>query len=64
MAFYEIRWKDSAKKDLKRISRDEIPRILKAVEDLSENPLPVGAKKDDLGGVDLPNSNGLIQNCL
>lgn len=45
MAFYEIRWKDSARKDLKRIASPEIQRILKAVEELAANPVPTGAKK-------------------
>ena len=36
MASYEIEWKHSAEKELKGIDRQYIPRILEAVESLSQ----------------------------
>ena len=45
MVFYRIEWRNSTKKDLKRISRKEISRIVKAVEALSKEPRPTGSKK-------------------
>ena len=45
MAFYRIEWRNSTRKDLKRISRKEVSRIIKAVEALSEEPRPAGSKK-------------------
>lgn len=45
MASYRIEWKRSATKELKRLSRDVIPRVLQAVEDLASAPYPPGAVK-------------------
>ncbi|HEY9703412.1 MAG TPA: type II toxin-antitoxin system RelE/ParE family toxin [Allocoleopsis sp.] len=45
MDFYQIKWKTSAKKDLRKISADAIPKILKAIDSLSNNPYPQGCKK-------------------
>jgi mRNA interferase RelE/StbE len=45
MESYKIEWKRSATKELKKLPRDTIIRILKAVEQLSENPYPVGTRK-------------------
>ena len=36
----EIRWKGSAEKDLRGIDLKQIPRIIKAVESLADNPFP------------------------
>ncbi|HDH53445.1 MAG TPA: type II toxin-antitoxin system RelE/ParE family toxin [Nitrospirae bacterium] len=38
MGSYEVQWKHSAEKDLRSIDRQYIPRILEAIESLSENP--------------------------
>ena len=35
----------SAVKELRRIDRKVVPRIVKAVESLSSNPFPVGVRK-------------------
>jgi len=51
MAFSTIEFKRSAEKDLRRIAKEHIPRILDAVRALAENPLPEGSKK--LVGSDL-----------
>lgn len=45
MATYKIEWKPSAIKELRKIDRPLIPRLTKAVEALSSNPFPSGARK-------------------
>lgn len=45
MASYEIAWRKSTKKDLRKIRPDEVSGIIKAVEALAENPLPDGCTK-------------------
>ena len=45
MASYRIEWKDSARKELKRIEREAIRRILAAVESLGVDPRPDGCRK-------------------
>ena len=45
MASYKIEWKRSAVRELRDFPRDVVKRILKAVEQLSENPFPVGVRK-------------------
>ncbi len=45
MDSYKIKWKLSAKKELNRIDRSAIQRILSAVESLLKNPYPAGSRK-------------------
>ena len=45
MAIYKIQWKPSAVKELRRLDRQVVPRIVKAVESLSSNPFPAGVRK-------------------
>jgi len=45
MATYRIEWKASALRELKRIDRQDVPRIVAAVESLSDNPFPPGVRK-------------------
>ena len=45
MDSYRIRWKKSAYKELRKIQKKYIPKIIESVENLSENPIPSGAKK-------------------
>ena len=45
MAIYDIEWKSSALKELKRLDRPIIPRIIQAIESLSLNPFPFGCRK-------------------
>lgn len=45
MAYLRIEFARSAEKDLRSIDRQAIPRILTAIERLSEDPLPAGCKK-------------------
>lgn len=48
MASYRIEWKRSATKELRRLPSEAIARIVRAVEELANKPLPSGVKK--LGG--------------
>ncbi|AFZ34132.1 addiction module toxin, RelE/StbE family [Stanieria cyanosphaera PCC 7437] len=45
MASYKIEWKQSAKKELKKLDKQIIFRILQAIEDLADNPYSSGSKK-------------------
>jgi mRNA interferase RelE/StbE len=45
MASFKIEWKQSAKKELKKLDKQIIPRILQAVEDLADNPYSLNSKK-------------------
>ena len=45
MLHYKIIWKESAFKELQKIDSVFIPKIIKAVESLSENPFPRNSKK-------------------
>lgn len=45
MASYRIEWRPSTKKDLKKITKSEIPKIIQAVEALTEEPRPNGSTK-------------------
>jgi len=45
MGSYEIVWKNSAEKDLRSISRQQIPRIIRAIELLYSNPFPPQSRK-------------------
>ena len=45
MATYRIEWKSSALRELKRIDRQAVPRIVKAVETLADDPFPAGARR-------------------
>jgi mRNA interferase RelE/StbE len=45
MASYRVRWKKSAQKELRKIEKDHILKVLEFVENLSENPYPTGSRK-------------------
>ena len=45
MASYQIEVSRSAAKDLRKIDRQWIPKILTAIESLESEPRPVGCKK-------------------
>ena len=45
MASYKVTFKGSVAKDLKRLDRLAVRRVLKAVEALEENPFPASSKK-------------------
>jgi len=45
MASYSIRWKKSSVKELRKVHKETVPKIIEAVEKLALNPYHVGAKK-------------------
>lgn len=45
MDYYQIKWTNSAKKELKKLDKKIIPRLIDAVEELAKNPYPQGVKK-------------------
>lgn len=45
MASYKIEWKNSAYKELQKLPRAMITRVVAAVSDLSNDPFPHGVKK-------------------
>jgi len=45
MGTYQIEWKPSAVRELKKLDRQVVPRIVDAVEALSSIPFPQGVKK-------------------
>ena len=45
MASFELVWRSSTKKDLRKLPRQEVPRILAAAQALTEEPFPHGCEK-------------------
>jgi len=45
MACYRIEWRRGTRKDLRRIEREAVKRIVLAVDGLAENPYPAGCQK-------------------
>lgn len=45
MASYQIEWKSSANKELQRLPKQIIGRVLRSVEQLANEPFPVGVTK-------------------
>lgn len=45
MESFSIKWKSSAKKELKKIDRTEISKILSEIKKLSQEPYPTNHKK-------------------
>lgn len=45
MVSYRVEWKHSAIKELKKLPRDVVSRILQAVEQLPAAPFPAGVRK-------------------
>ncbi|HXD29721.1 MAG TPA: type II toxin-antitoxin system RelE/ParE family toxin [Pyrinomonadaceae bacterium] len=45
MDSYRIEWKHSAIKELKKLPKEVVARIVRAVEQLTENPFPAGVRK-------------------
>ena len=45
MAIYQIEWKKSAIRELRRIDRTFVAKIIEAVAALSDQPLPAGVVK-------------------
>ena len=45
MVSYKIEWKQSARKEIKKLGKKTVLRIIQHIEKLAENPLPVGSRK-------------------
>jgi mRNA interferase RelE/StbE len=45
MGSYEIQWTHSAEQDLRKIHRRQIPRIVRAIESLANDPFPSRYRK-------------------
>ena len=45
MASYSVRWKKSAQKELKKLNKKLILKILEFAENLAEDPYPDGCRK-------------------
>ena len=45
MGSFNLQWRKSTRKDLRRISREAVSRIIAEVEKLAEEPLPHGSEK-------------------
>ncbi|MES9883899.1 MAG: type II toxin-antitoxin system RelE/ParE family toxin [Sedimenticola sp.] len=45
MVSYRVEWKRSAEKELRKLGKTMIPRLLERVAALAENPRPLGSKK-------------------
>ena len=45
MASFNIRWRSSTKKDLRKLPPREVERVLAEVEPLAEEPFPHGSEK-------------------
>lgn len=45
MASYRISWRKSTKKDLRKIQKKDVPRIIEVVESLAQDPYREGAIK-------------------
>lgn len=45
MANYKVEWKHSALRELEKLPREAVSRIVKTAAELSSNPYPKGVKK-------------------
>ncbi len=45
MTSYNIKWKSSARKEIKKLPKDIILKIVDTIEGLVENPFPSGSRK-------------------
>jgi mRNA interferase RelE/StbE len=45
MAFFSLQWRKSTRKDLRRIPREAVSRVIAEVEKLADKPLPHGSEK-------------------
>ncbi len=45
MTSYNIKWKSSARKEIKKLPKDIILKIVDTIEGLAENPFPSGSRK-------------------
>ncbi|HOH29069.1 MAG TPA: type II toxin-antitoxin system RelE/ParE family toxin [Candidatus Hydrogenedentes bacterium] len=45
MACYKIQWKSSAAREVRKLPKDVIQRVIQRIEALVQNPFPSGARK-------------------
>lgn len=45
MACYKIQWKSSAAREVRKLPKDVIQRVIQRIEALVQNPIPSGARK-------------------
>lgn len=45
MASFSLRWRTSTRKDLRRLPREDVSRIIAAAAKLADDPLPHGSEK-------------------
>ena len=45
MALFSIRWRNSTRKDIRSLPRQEVARVIEAVGHLATEPLPHGSQK-------------------
>ncbi len=45
MDSYKIEWRNSTRRDIRRIAREHVSRIVAAVSSLADNPRPAGCTK-------------------
>ncbi len=45
MATYKVEWKRSAEKELRRLPKAVVPRIVAKGEELADDPYPPGSRK-------------------
>ena len=45
MASFDLQWRSSTRKDLRRVPREEVSRIVAIVAKLADEPLPHGSEK-------------------
>ncbi len=45
MTLYSIKWKSSARKEIKKLPKDIIIKIINTVDKLTVNPFPTGSRK-------------------
>ena len=45
MASFSLQWRNSTRKDIRSLPRQEVVRIVAAVSQLADDPLPIGGQK-------------------
>jgi mRNA interferase RelE/StbE len=45
MASFSVQWRSSTRKDIRSLPRQEVARIIAAVTELADDPLPNGSQK-------------------
>jgi len=45
MACYKIEWRPSAKRELKKLEKPLISKLIGVIDELGKNPFPLGCKK-------------------